>query len=198
MKKEEKIYFAYVALLVVFTASIVAVPFIAFSDEESAEKIYPLFSPLCHQKLSRSHCIFHDELGYYIGDCTPQNGTFVSNDGGIISAEQDGNKGYKFPVCSRDVGLYFMMLFGAVAYPFIKRIGDRDLPPAVYLIIAVVPLALDGSIQFFSDFGLLSFVYESTNLIRFLTGALAGFAVSVYLIPLLMNILAEPKKTKTR
>lgn len=191
MKKEEKIFIAYLAVMAIFSASIIAVPFVAFSDEETGEKVYSLFSPLCHQKLSRSYCIFHDELGYYAGDCTPQNGTFVPGDQRLISSEQDGYTGYKLPVCSRDVGLYFAMLFGAVAYPFIRRIEDRNLPPPVYLVMAIVPIALDGGIQFISDFGILPFVYESTNIIRFLSGAIAGFIMSLYIIPLLMNLLGK-------
>ena len=193
MKKEELIFFAYLAVILIFCISMLSVPFIAFSDEETGQNLYQLFSPLCHQKLSRSFCVFHDGLGYYTGDCTSQHGIYIPNDRESISSEQNGNIGYKFPVCSRDVGLYLAMLFGAVAYPFIRRIGERKIPPAIYLIIAIMPLALDGSIQFISDLGFLPFVYESTNAIRFVTGAIAGFAASIYLIPLLVNLFTEPK-----
>ena len=191
MNRGETIYVVYLAVTFLLALSLFAVPFIAFSDEETASGLYKLFSPLCHQKLSRSHCIFHDELGYYIGDCTPQEGEFISDDRELISAEQDGNIGYKFPVCSRDVGLYLFFFFGALIYPLVRKIDDRKLPPAIYLIIAIVPLALDGSVQFVTDLGILPFIYESTNTIRFFTGALAGFAASFYIIPLLMNLFSK-------
>lgn len=193
MKKEQLVYVVYLALTFILSASLFAVPFAAFSDEETGRKLYDVFSPLCHQKLSRSHCIFHDELGYYIADCTPQTGEYVADDNKLISSEQNGHIGYKFPVCSRDVGLYLFMFFGALVYPLIRRIEERNILPAIYLIIAILPLAIDGTLQFVTDLGLLPFIYESTNTIRFLTGALAGFAVSFYLIPLLQNIFSESK-----
>ncbi len=193
MNNEEKVYVLYLAVTFILSLSLFAVPLISFSDEETGSAMYGIFSPLCHQKLSRSYCIFHDELGYYINDCTPQNGTFVSDDRELISAEQDGNLGYKFPVCSRDVGLYVFLFFGALVYPLIRRIEDRNIPPAIYLIMAILPLALDGTVQFVTDLGFLPFIYESTNMIRFLTGALAGFAASFYLIPLLINLFSDSK-----
>jgi uncharacterized membrane protein len=193
MNKEEKIYVAYLALTFLFSLSLFIVPLVSFSDEESGAKLYGVFSPLCHQKISRSFCIFQDELGYYISDCTPQTGEFISDDSELIRAEQNGNTGYKFPVCSRDIGLYLFLFFGAVVYPLIRRIEDRNIPPAIYLIIAILPLAIDGTVQFVTDLGLLPFVYESTNMIRFLTGALAGFVTSFYMVPLLINLFSESK-----
>jgi len=193
VKREEMVYIIYLALTFLLSASVFAVPFISFSDEETGGKLYDVFSPLCHQKLSRSHCIFKDELGYYMADCTPQTGEYVADDSKLISSERDGHKGYKFPVCSRDVGLYLFMFFGALVYPLIRRIEDRNIPPAIYLIIAILPLALDGTMQFVTDLGFLPFIYESTNTIRFLTGALAGFAVSFYMIPLMQNLFSDSR-----
>lgn len=191
MKREEIIYILFLAFMLLLSATVIAVPFVSFSDEKTGRGLYEAFSPLCHQKISRSHCVFHDELGYYIADCTPQEGEFVSGDTDAISAERNGDTGYKFPVCSRDVGLYLAIFLGAVAYPFARRIDSRDIPPAIYLIAAIVPLALDGGVQFVSDLGLLPFVYESTNTIRLVTGAIAGFAAAFYIIPLLMNLFTE-------
>lgn len=191
MKRESLIYIIVVAALFLFCTSIVTVPFISFSDEETGRGLYAAFSPLCHQKVSRSHCVFHDDLGYFIADCTPQKGEFVVDDRNVISVEIDGAIGYKFPVCSRDVGLYFGLFLGAVAYPFVRKIGDKQIPPAIYLLVALIPIALDGGIQFVSDLGLLPFIYESTNLTRIFTGFIAGFAASFYIIPLLQNLFGK-------
>jgi len=53
-----------------------------------------------------------------------------------------------------------------------------------------------------SEFGFLPFVYESTNAMRLFTGFLAGFAASLYAIPILMNMFGtddgETKKGKTQ
>jgi len=194
MKRAELIYLAYLAFLLIFCASLFIPPLLSFSDEENGRKAYALFSPLCHQKLSRSICIFHDQLGYYIDDCTPQNGSFVPNDQRLISSERNGSIGYKFPVCSRDVGIYFAMLLGAAAYPLIRRIEDEKIPPPIYLIIALIPIALDGGIQFLSDLGILPFVYESTNIVRLITGGISGFVASIYVIPILVNLFSEYRR----
>ena len=191
MKRENLVYIAVITVMFLLCASIITVPFIAFSDEETAKGMYSAFSILCHQKVSRSHCVFHDELGYYFADCTSQEGQFVHNDGDVISVENNGAVGYKFPVCSRDIGLYFGILLGAVAYPFVRKIGDKQIPPAIYLIVALVPIALDGGIQFASDLGFLPFIYESTNLTRIVTGFIAGFAASFYIIPILQNLFGK-------
>ncbi len=193
MKRAELIYLAYLALILIFCASLFIPPALSFSDEETGRKLYSLFSPLCHQKLSRSLCIFHDELGYYIDDCTLQNGTFVPNDQNLISAERNSSIGYKFPVCSRDIGIYFAMLLGAVAYPLIRRIDDENIPPPIYLIIALIPIALDGGVQFLSDLGALPLVYESTNITRLITGGISGFVASLYVIPILVNLFSEAR-----
>jgi len=192
MKKEKQIYYIYLALMFIFSVSIIAVPFLMFSNEDNAG-IYNLFSPLCHQKLSRSYCLFESETGYYIDNCTPQEGALVPSDAEQLSSELNGDLGYKFPVCSRDMGLYLAMFIGAAVYPFIRRIDNRTIPPAVYLILAIIPLAVDGSVQFFSDLGIIPFVYESTNILRLITGVIAGFAVSIYLIPLLVNLFSDSK-----
>ena len=188
MKRPEMIYALCLAAIFIFCASLFIPPFISFSDEEAGAKLYGLFSPLCHQKISRSSCVFRDSLGYYIDDCTPQDGMFVPNDAGQISAMRNGDLGYKFPVCTRDLGIYFALLLGMAAYPLVRRIEDENVPPAIYLVIALIPIGLDGGVQFASDLGILPFVYESSNLTRLVTGAIGGFAAAFYLIPLLMNL----------
>ncbi len=96
--------------------------------------------------------------------------------------------GFKVPVCARDVGLYLSMLFGGLVYPLVRRINDRYVYPAIYLVIAMVPIGIDGTVQLLSDIGLLPFVYESTNELRLITGFIAGFVAAFYAIPILVNL----------
>jgi uncharacterized membrane protein len=54
-----------------------------------------------------------------------------------------------------------------------------------------VPIGLDGGLQLASDTGLVAFAYESTNMIRVITGGIAGLAASFYAIPVLMNMFSR-------
>jgi uncharacterized membrane protein len=186
MERPKIIYGIYVGLLLVFLALIAITPFLAFSNLPLAKSLYGGFSFTCHQKISRSLCLF-EGTGLSIGDCTPQNGTFVPNDGVILSEVRNGVTGFKFPVCARDIGIYLAMLLGALAYPLFFKLGEKKMLPASILIAALIPIGIDGTVQLLSDVGLnlLGFPYESTNLIRLLTGGLAGFVASFYIIPIL-------------
>jgi len=145
--------------------------------------------------MSRSLCVFNDGGAYWISDCTPQNGTYVTDrdDRLTLKTENGTAIGYKMPACARDFGIYGAMLLAALAYPFLRKLDDRTVLPAAYLLLALVPMGLDGGIQLASDLGWAPFAYESTNLIRLLTGAIAGGAASFYAIPLLIGMLSREK-----
>lgn len=187
MDRPKVIYGIYILLLVIFMGLVALTPYLAFSDIGAAKSLYSGFAPTCHQKISRSLCLFEGN-GTWIGDCTPQNGVYVADSRETISETVSGALGYKFPVCSRDIGIYLFMLLGAIAYPFVFKLDSKEILPPILLILAIVPLAIDGTLQLVSDLGISIgpiHAYESTNLLRLVTGGLAGFAVSFYLIPIL-------------
>ncbi len=197
MERAHIIYGAYLLFFVVLVGLMVATPLLAFGSDQSA--LYGAFAYTCHQKISRSLCIFSDAASYWLGDCTPQNGTLVNTlaDRAAIKVTLDGVTGYKMPACSRDFGIYGAMLFGGLIYPLVRRLDDRNVWPAMWLIIALVPIALDGGIQLLSDLSLLPFVYESSNAIRLLSGGLAGIGAAFYAIPLLMNMFSAGEEKST-
>jgi uncharacterized membrane protein len=201
MQREPVIYGIYTTVFLLLTASILAVPLLAENGDMSGA--YQAFRATCHQKLSRSLCIFNDGQSRWIGDCTPQGGEPA---GGIADYETTkvviGDAvGYKMPVCSRDIGLYAAILLGALVYPLVREIGDRKLFPPILLVVAILPLALDGGLQLATTIlfakGFIGFTYESTNAIRLLTGIISGLAASFYAIPILMNMFGE-KKPRSR
>jgi uncharacterized membrane protein len=188
MNRAYLIYSAYMLFSLLLVGLVLAVPFLAFNNDMTAA--YEAFGYTCHQKLSRSICLFTDGSGYWIGDCTQQNGSFVSSyaDRAALGVDTGSAVGYKMPVCARDFGIYGAMLLAGFLYPFMRRLDERGMWPALYLILALVPIALDGGVQLLSDIGWLPFAYESTNFLRLLTGAIAGGAASFYAIPLLVNL----------
>ncbi len=192
MEKATFIYLVYMVFFALLVGAIFITPFLAFSRD--MDGVYTAFSYTCHQKMSRSICLFSEGKTYWLGDCLPQSGQFINDptDRIATSVRIGDITGYKMPVCSRDVGLYLAMLIGGVVYPLVFGLENRKVFPAIFLVVAIVPLGLDGTIQLLSELGMLPFVYESTNMIRLATGAIAGFAAAFYAIPILMNLVCNP------
>ncbi len=198
MERSHLIFGIVLAFLLIVSSGVMLAPYLAFSGDEASATLYDIYSLTCHQKLSRSVCLFQGE-GLYVADCTPQEGEKVERDQEIIRAERDGDAGYKLAVCARDVGLYFAMLLGVLVYPLVRRLDDTSIYPPIILVLAIIPFALDGTFQFLS--GLVPGVfgdYESTNAIRLASGAIAGFVAAFYIIPILNNMFSPlpPAKVK--
>lgn len=143
-----EIYFAYIAIILVWNFAVFATPYLAYIDSPLAKPFYGFFSYTCHQLPDRSLYLF----------------------------------GHQFPVCARDTAFYLAMLIGGFALPFFTDTRSKRMPHLLILVIAIIPLGIDGLTQ------LLGW-RESTNLIRIITGGVAGLAVPFYLVPVL-NLFA--------
>jgi uncharacterized membrane protein len=113
--------------------------------------------------------------------------------------------GNQMPVCSRDVSIFLFLTLGLLAGMLVKR--NYSISAAVLsifperfrnyinrtigalwfavilVILCVAPVGLDGGIQLLTD-------YESTNLVRFLTGIPAGFIAGLLIAILIKSIRA--------
>ncbi|MBS3067822.1 DUF2085 domain-containing protein [Candidatus Micrarchaeota archaeon] len=196
-----KFYGIFTAIMAILVFLIFYTPYLALAGNAFADWLYnPGFSWACHQKISRSLCMFKDSNGnYFIADCIKQTSSYVQNDNRIIrTTNERGEVGYKMPVCSRDIAIYGAMLIAAVIYPFMRKLDDKNVPPSMYLLLALVPIGLDGGLQLLSELGIQMFgAYESTNLIRMVTGAIAGFELPFYIFPL-WNYYRTKKKDKKK
>ena len=179
-------YGVFTVIMAVIVFLIFYTPYLAFTGD--ASWLYnPGFSWACHQKISRSLCMFKDAQGnYFIADCLKQSGSYIPNDNTIFSAKNEhGEAGYKMPVCARDIAIYGAMLIGAIIYPFFRKLEDKSVPAAIFLLLALVPIGIDGTLQLLSELGFnILGHYESTNSARIITGAIAGFALPFYIFPL--------------
>lgn len=97
----------------------------------------------------------------------PQRAVYLIGD---VNCHQQADRSYELnenqlPICARDVGLLFGMVLGLA---FFMR--TRRALPWLWLALLLVPMALDGGLQAVTS-------YESNNLIRTVTGALAGIAI---------------------
>lgn len=88
---------------------------------------------------------------------------------------------HQFAVCSRCFGVYFGLLAGLLAYPFIRPLDDIDPLPRIWLFASMVPIGIDWTLGVFG-------IWENTHVSRFATGTILGFACAVYIVPALVEI----------
>ena len=99
------------------------------------------------------------KIVYYLGD---------------VNCHQLSHRSYEYnnnqmPFCARDVGI-----FAGLALGFIGSLGRRVELTLPIVILCLLPIGLDGTIQLVTD-------YESTNPKRVITGLIAGIATGIAL-----------------
>jgi uncharacterized membrane protein len=140
----------------------------------------------------------YDQVIYYFGDATchqKSDRTFYIN-------------GNQMAVCARDIAIYMGLLIGLFAAMLIsystslsrtfmnifpKRLRDfvdqkvgRKMFAFLFVVLLFAPLAIDGTVQ-------LMTAYESTNLVRLITGTPLGFAAG-YIIGVMIATLGENRR----
>jgi len=107
---------------------------------------------------------------------------------GDIECHQIAERSYflndnQMPFCARDLGLFIGAALGLGLVTFYRY----KIHP-VLLFVGLAPMALDGGLQMLTD-------YESTNLLRIVTGAIAGLATALFLAHMLF-LLGEDSELK--
>jgi len=114
--------------------------------------------------------------------------TFVGND----------TVGYKIALCQRDVAIYA----GILAFGLLFAITGRRLPPLpwyLWVLIGILPIALDGFSQLFSQPPLEFIAFrESTPFLRLLTGFLFGYTTAWFGYPLVEQTMVETRQLMSR
>lgn len=161
----------------------VGVPFLApvlmhAGLERPARAIHAFYSPLCHQLPFRSWYLF-GEQGTYTRD---EVATLVGGEALIPHAAiGDPVMGYKVALCQRDTAIYGTIALAGLAYAGLRR-RLKPLPLWAYALFGVLPIALDGGLQYVSYIALYFFpqlgfpALESTPVRRVITGFLFGLA----------------------
>jgi uncharacterized membrane protein len=177
----------------------VGVPFLApvlmeLGVEGPANWIYLIYRPLCHQIPYRSWFLFGERAFYSLEDLLRRG---VSPDllvpHGYIG---DSVLGYKVALCQRDTAIYGAIFLGGVIFALSRR-RWRPLPLWAYLLFGVLPVALDGGLQFITQVMAILFPLagvvpiESTPLRRVVTGALFGWMTVWIVYPYLHRAWRE-------
>jgi uncharacterized membrane protein len=156
---------------------VLAPTLMALGYTRPAEIIYTVYKPLCHQLPQRSFFLFGSQSAYPLDTLQELLGPETLANNSLASAFI-GNPalGYKMAYCQRDTAMYGSLLLAGMAFGLVRR-RLRPLPFVLYLIL-LVPLAVDGIVQFFG-------LHESTWQLRIITGSLFGMATVWFAYPYL-------------
>ncbi len=211
----DRVYFwlskHYMVVVNLLLALYVGLPFLApalmkVGAEAPAQVIYKVYSPLCHQLGFRSFFLFGEQLVYpraaagVDGLQAWGEATGLSEQDLEAARSYTGSSevGFKVALCERDVAIYAsMLLFGLIFAASGKRL--RGLHWALWILIGLAPIGLDGFSQLFSQLGLplvnaLLPYRESTPLLRILTGSLFGFATAWFGFPPMEESMRETRQ----
>ena len=98
--------------------------------------------------------------------------------------------GHPLAVCSRCFGIYVGYLAGLIVYPFTRSLSQTEFPHRSWLIVALVPVAIDFAGGFLG-------IFDNTLASRALTGLIAGAAGAFYTLPGLVSLAASLFKVQT-
>lgn len=170
-----------------------------------ANLIYTAYSPLCHQLGFRSFFLFGEQPYYpraaagIQGVITFGQATGINENDLLAARAFKGTEqlGYKMALCERDIAIYgAIILFG-----LLFGLTGRRIPPlhwALWLVIAIGPIGLDGFSQLISQLpfpaiaNILPF-RESTPTLRLLTGFLFGLGTAWFGLPYVEESMRETR-----
>ncbi|MFZ5902010.1 MAG: glutaredoxin family protein [Chloroflexota bacterium] len=207
----------YLLLLNALVLFYVGLPFLApvfmkVGAPVPARVIYAVYSPLCHQFGFRSFFLFGEQAFYPLAEANVPGAITFEEATGLADLQNPnslsrldarnftGNEamGYKVALCERDVAIYGgMLLFG-----LIFGLTRRRLPPlhwALWLVLGLGPIGLDGFSQLFSQFNweFLSSLLpyrESTPFLRVFTGGIFGLCTAWFAYPNIEESMQETRQ----
>ncbi len=91
--------------------------------------------------------------------------------------------GAPLAVCARCSAIYGAFLIGIALYPLLRPLDRPALPGRRWLLAAALPMVLDVAAAF-------SGLHESTPVTRLITGALLGFALAWFCLPVALDAAA--------
>lgn len=167
----------------------------------SAEAIYRVYSLFCHQLGYRSYYLFGEQPFYPRALAHIPNMLTFEEVTGKSALETKfaqgfiGNDmlGYKIGICERDLAIYSSLILAGIFFQITGK-KWKAIPWYWWVILAVIPIGLDGGSQLFSLGGNWPAwfpVRESTPLLRTITGALFGFITGWYVFPIMEENMKE-------
>lgn len=156
-----------------------------------ASWIYSVYSFSCHQLGFRSFFLFGEAPAYPRDVFITVSGINPDDLWKARTFIGDSVHGYKIALCERDTAIYASLLLGGLAFHFLRR-KLKPLHWALWILLGVVPMGLDGGTQLLSYLPFLHFpLRESTVLLRVVTGTLFGLASVWFAYPYVQESMDE-------
>lgn len=203
----------YPLLIAILLTLYTAIPFLApifmkTKHEAAANVIYKAYSVVCHELAFRSYFLFGEqayyprELADIPGMVTYEQITNTSANDAQFARDFNGNEtvGYKVALCERDIAIYGSIALFALIFQFAKS-KIKQYPWYFWVLLSVLPIALDGSSQLFSLGGNWPAwfpIRESMPLLRTITGLLFGIGTAWYAFPIMEENMANDKAQMAR
>ena len=174
----------------------------------AANVLYAIYRPLCHQYSFRSWFFFGPQLTdpleapvrmRKLGEKEREN--FLEGMDELRQFTGDAHTGYKTALCQRDVAIYGAMLLAGLIYGVLRRRKSiQPWPMWCYFAFGILPMMLDGGIQWISYAvwhylpPLVKTPFETTPLMRTLTGALFGLGIVAAAYPYLNEYFEDVRR----
>ena len=162
-----------------------------------ANLLYAFYDPFCHQYTFRSWFLYGDAFAYPLTE--PISIIQMAEQTHVIG---DPQVGYKMALCQRDMAIYSFMLLSGILFGLLRR--KKKIPPLplwLYFVFGIMPMMLDGGVQWLSYFvwvifpAFLSQPFETIPLMRVLTGGLFGLGVIAVTYPQIDEYFQEINQT---
>ena len=172
----------------------------------AADVLYAIYRPLCHQYPFRSWFLFGSQLTdpldppIHISTFIERK-AFIEGMNTLRDAVGDASMGYKTALCQRDIAIYGSMLLAGLIYGTLRRRKSiQPWPMWRYFAFGIVPMMLDGGIQWISYAvwlyfpTLIGMPFETVPLMRVLTGALFGLGIVAAAYPYLNEYFEDVRR----
>jgi uncharacterized membrane protein len=149
-----------------------------------AKVIYTIYRPACHQRPTRSYFYGGPQLVY-----TPEELEAAGVSTHPLSRDI-GNEtlGWKVAFCERDVAIYGAIFLGGLVYGLFRSRLKGWRMRFRYFLLFLVPMGIDGVLQLFG-------VYESTWIMRTVTGVIFGLGAVLFAYPYVEEGFADVRRT---
>jgi uncharacterized membrane protein len=149
-----------------------------------AKVVYTVYRPACHQRPTRSFFVGGPQVVY-----TPEE---LAAAGVNVDpfARDIGNAtvGWKVAFCERDVAIYGAIFFTGLAYGLVRKRLKGWRMRFRWFLLFVIPMAIDGVLQ-------LVGLYESTWVLRTITGVIFGVGAVLFAYPYMEMGFADTRQT---
>ncbi len=197
----------YLAIFNVFIFFYLGLAFLApvlmkIGASAPATVLYRGYGFVCHQLAFRSWFLFGEQPAYPRAEAgvtsliSYQQATGLDGADLLAARAFLGNEqlGYKVALCQRDVGIYGGILIFGLIFAITRR-KIKSVHWLIWIIIGIMPIAIDGVSQLLSQppFNFIPY-RESTPFLRSLTGFLFGFMTAWFGYPYVEASMSDNRK----